>query len=112
MKFLVEITENGFTKVSPVPARMGMGEAAAILGISKTDLSHLCATGELELIGEPERNQERYLYADDVLERARDKGSSGLPMRCTATMGHGTARHKETLPVCTGRVLYFGTRSR
>jgi hypothetical protein len=74
MKFLVEITENGFTKVSPVPARMGMGEASAILGISKTDLAHLCATGELEVIGEPERNQERFLFADDVLEKARDKG--------------------------------------
>jgi hypothetical protein len=74
MKFLIEITENGFTKVSPVPARMGMAEASALLGISKTDLAHLCATGELELIGEPERNQERFLYADDVLERARDKG--------------------------------------
>jgi hypothetical protein len=74
MKFLIEITENGFTKVSPVPARMGMAEASALLGISKTDLAHLCAPGELELIGEPERNQERFLYADDVLERARDKG--------------------------------------
>ena len=74
MKFLVEITENGFTKVTPIPARMGMGETSAILGISKTDLAQLCATGELELIGEPERNQERYLYADDVLERARNKG--------------------------------------
>jgi hypothetical protein len=74
MKFLIEITENGFTKVSPVPARMGMGEASALLGISKTDLAHLCATGELELIGKPERNQERFLYADDVFDKARDKG--------------------------------------
>ena len=74
MRFLVEITENGFTKVSPVPARMGMGEASSILGISKTDLTHLCAIGEMEVIGEPERNQERYLYADDVLSKARDKG--------------------------------------
>ena len=49
MKFLVEITENGFTKVCPVPARMGMGEASSILGISKTDLVYLCATGELEV---------------------------------------------------------------
>jgi hypothetical protein len=74
VRFLIEITENGFTKVSPVPARMGMGETSAILGISKTDLAHLCATGELELIGEPERNQERYLFADDVLDKARDRG--------------------------------------
>ena len=91
MKFLVEITENGFTKVSPVPARMGMGEAAAILGISKTDLSHLCANGELELIGEPERNQERYLCADDVLEKARDK--TWLKRITNALYSHHGARN-------------------
>jgi hypothetical protein len=74
MKFLVEITENGFTKVSPVPARMGMAEASATLGISKTDLAHLCAIGELEVLGKPERNQEKYVCAEDVLSKARDKG--------------------------------------
>lgn len=73
MKFLVEITENGFTKVTPVPARMTMGQASALLGISKTDLAHLCGNSELELIGDPVRNQERYLFADDVLGRAKDK---------------------------------------
>jgi hypothetical protein len=71
MKFLIEITENGFTKVSPVPARMGMAEASATLGISKT---HLCAIGELEVLGKPERNQEKYVCAEDVLSKARDKG--------------------------------------
>ncbi len=74
MKFLVEITENGFTKVGPVPARMGMGEASHLLGISKTDLAHLCAIGELDVVGDPERNQERYLFADDIFDKARDKG--------------------------------------
>ena len=74
MKFLVEITENGFTKVIPVPARMTMAQASALLGISKTDLTHLCTTAELELIGEPVRNQERYLFADEVLGKAQDKG--------------------------------------
>ena len=93
MKFLIEITENGFIKVSPIPARMGMGEASCIMGISKTDLAHLCSTGELELIGEPERNQERYLYADDVLERARDKG--WLKRITNALYGHHGARNNK-----------------
>lgn len=74
MKFLVEITENGFTKVTIVPARMGSGEASAILGISKTDFAHLCTIGELDVIGDPERNQERYFFADDIFDKARDKG--------------------------------------
>ncbi len=96
MKFLVEITENGFTKICPVPARMGMSEASAILGISKTDLAHLCATGELEVIGEPERNQEKFLFADDVLEKARDKG---WLRRITNSLydHHGTRNSKEKL---------------
>jgi hypothetical protein len=96
MKFLVEITENGFTKVSPVPARIGMAEASALLGISKTDLAHLCATGELDLIGEPERNQERFLYADDVLERARDKG--WLKRATNALYKHHGQRNGKEMP--------------
>lgn len=73
MKFLVEISENGFTKLEPVPARMNMSHASALLGISRTDLSHLVAIGELDLIGCPERNQERFLCADDILTKARNK---------------------------------------
>jgi hypothetical protein len=96
VKFLIEITENGFTKVSPIPARMGMSEASSILGISKTDLAHLCSTGELELIGEPERNQERYLYANDVLERARDKG--WLKRITNELYGHHGARNGNDKP--------------
>jgi len=95
MKFLVEITENGFTKVSPIPARMGMGEASSILGISKTDLAHLCSTGELELIGKPERNQERYLYAEDILERARDRG--WLKRITNVLYGHHGARNAKEM---------------
>jgi hypothetical protein len=93
MRFLVEITENGFTKVSPIPARMGMSEASAILGICKTDLAHLCATGELEVIGKPERNQEKYLFADDVLEKARDKG--WLKRITNSLYGHHGARNSK-----------------
>ena len=73
MRFLIEISENGFTKLQPVPARMGMAEASALLGISKTDLAHLTAEGEVEVIGRPERNQEKFLCAEDVLAKARDK---------------------------------------
>jgi len=89
MRFLIEITENGFTKVSPIPARMG-------IGISKTDLAHLCATGELELIGEPERNQERFLFADDVLDKARDKG--WLKRVTNALYGHHGERNGKEKP--------------
>ena len=73
MKFLVEISENGFTKLEPVPARMSMAQASALLGISRTDMSHLVALGELDIIGSPERNQERFLCAEDILAKARDK---------------------------------------
>lgn len=73
MRFLIEISENGFTKLSPVPARMSMAQASALLGISKTDLSYLCSERELEVLGTPERNQERFLCAEDVLDKARDK---------------------------------------
>lgn len=73
MRFLVEISENGFSKVSPVPARMSMAQASALLGISKTDVSYLCSERELEVLGTPERNQERFLCAEDVLDKARDK---------------------------------------
>lgn len=73
MRFLIEISENGFTKLSPVPARMSMAQASALLGISKTDVSFLCGEGELMLLGSPERNQERFLCAEELLEKARDK---------------------------------------
>ncbi len=73
MKFLVEISENGFTKLEPVPARMNMSQASALLGISRTDMSHLVAVGEFDLIGSPERNQERFLCAEDILTKARNK---------------------------------------
>jgi len=36
MRFLIEISENGFTKMSPVPARMSMTQTSALLGISRT----------------------------------------------------------------------------
>ena len=93
MKFLVEITENGFTKVTPVPARMTMGQASALMGISKTDLTHLCAVEELELIGEPERNQEKYLFADDVFSKAQDK--SWLHRVTNALYVHHDERRKK-----------------
>ncbi len=96
MKFLVEITENGFTKVSPVPARMGMGEASSILGVSKTDLAHLCSIGELELIGDPARNQERFVCAEDVLNKARDKG--WLKRITNALYDHHGARNGKEKP--------------
>jgi len=70
MTFLVEISENGFTKLLPVPARLSTSEASEILGISKTDLAHLIAEGELTILGNPERNQEKFLCADDVLGKA------------------------------------------
>jgi len=73
MRFLIEISENGFTKLQPVPARMGMPEASGLLGISKTDLAYLTSQGELEIIGNPERNQEKFLCAEDVLTKSRDK---------------------------------------
>ena len=73
MRFLIEISENGFTKMSPVPARMSMTQTSALLGISRTDVGHLCAGGELKVLGSPERNQEKFFCAEDVLEKAQDK---------------------------------------
>jgi hypothetical protein len=42
MRFLVEISENGFTKLSPVPARMIMAQASALLGISVSSFVSGC----------------------------------------------------------------------
>jgi hypothetical protein len=70
-----------------------MGEASAILGISKTDLAYLCSTGELEMIGKPERNQERFLYADDIFDKARDK--RWLTRITNALYGHHGARNEK-----------------
>lgn len=73
MRFLIEISDNGFTKMNPVPARMSMAQVSALLGISRTDVGHLCAEGELQVLGSPERNQEKFLCAEDVLAKAQDK---------------------------------------
>ena len=59
--------------MNPVPARMSMAQASALLGISRTDVGHLCAEGELQVLGSPERNQEKFFCAEDVLAKAQDK---------------------------------------
>jgi hypothetical protein len=72
MKFIVEILDHGLVKLSPLPARLTLQEVSRMLGIHSDDVSFLTRENELEALGRPERNQEKFFNAEEIYRKSQD----------------------------------------
>jgi hypothetical protein len=72
MKFVVELTDHGLVKLSPLPARLTAHEVSRLLGVHYDDVAHLVREGELETLGRPEKNQEKFFEAAEIYRKAQD----------------------------------------
>jgi hypothetical protein len=73
MKYIVEITDHGFVKMMPLPARLTAVEVSRLLGIHREDVVYLARAKALITFGNPRRNQEKFFVADEILAKSQNK---------------------------------------
>lgn len=70
--FLLARTDAGEIRQITVPARMGMDEAVKVLGRTEDQLAILARHHLLPVLGEPERNEKKWLFRSEVLAMKAD----------------------------------------